>query len=99
MLHDNTWFALPLFAVNGAVEKMIAKEGEFRPTAALRETQSFKVIDFFQCPLKRIRLLLLKAGASIREHTDEPFYGDQETVNIHIPIITNPGVQLVVGGR
>jgi hypothetical protein len=100
MLHDNAWFALPLFAVNGAMEKMIAKQGEFRPTPVLLETQAFKqVIDFFQCPLKRVRLLLLKAGASIREHTDEPFYGDQETVNLHIPILTNPGVHFVVGGR
>jgi hypothetical protein len=100
MFHDNAWFALPLFAVNGAMEKMIAKEGEFHPTPALLETQAFKqVIDFFQCPLKRVRLLLLKAGGAIREHTDEPFYGDQETVNIHIPILTNPSVQFVVGGR
>jgi hypothetical protein len=99
MLHDNTCFALPLFAVSGVMEKMITKEGEFRPTPALLETQSFKqVIDFFRCPLKRVRFLLLKAGASIHEHADEAFYGDQETINIHIPFLTNPTVQFVVGG-
>jgi hypothetical protein len=99
-LHDNAWFALPLFAVGGIMENMVDKEGEFQPTPAFLETQAFKqVIDIFQGPFKRVRLLLLKAGASIREHTDEPFYGDQETVNIHIPILTNPGVQFVVGCR
>jgi hypothetical protein len=99
MLHDDAWFAMPLFAVDGAMRKMVAKVGTFQPTQAFLETQAFKqVLDFFRCPLKRVRLLLLKAGASIREHTDEPFYGDQETVNIHIPILTNIDVQFVVGG-
>jgi Aspartyl/Asparaginyl beta-hydroxylase len=100
LLHDDAWYALPLFAVNGAMEQMVAKVGEFGPTPAFLETQAFKqVLDVFQCPFKRVRLLRLKAGGCIREHTDEPYYGDQKTVNIHIPIHTNPDVQFVVGGR
>lgn len=99
-LHDNGWFALPLFAVNGDVKNMVAKIGDFQPTPTFLETQAFKqVIDFFQCPLKRVRLLRLKAKGVIQEHTDEPFYDNEETVNLHILIQTNPDVQFVVGGR
>ena len=99
-LHDNAWYALPLVAVDGAMANMIAMVGECRPTPALLETQAFKpVLDFFQGPYKRVRLLWLQAGGSIREHTDDRFYGEQETVNIHVPIHTNNDVQFVVGGR
>lgn len=66
ILHDDAWFALPLFAVSGAMKKMKAKEGEFRPPPTLLETQAFKqVIDFFRCPLKGG-----PAGAWYHEHLD-----------------------------
>ncbi len=99
-LHDDAWYALPLVAVDGAMANMIAKVGACQPTPAFLETQAFKpVLDFFQCSFKQVRLLSLQAGGCIREHTDDRFYGEQETVNIHIPIHTNNDVQFIAGGR
>lgn len=96
--HRESWFALPLLAVDGNPRNVLEKDGVFRPTPALRETQVFKtVFDFFKCPIRRARLFRLDAGGWIRRHTDDPHYPDVETVTIHIPILTNADVYFEIG--
>jgi hypothetical protein len=57
------------------------------------------VIEAFQCPLKSVRLLKLGAGSVIREHRDYDLGYEIGEVRIHVPVITNPGVEFFLNSR
>ena len=58
-----------------------------------------EVVATFQAPLRSVRFLKLAPGAVIREHRDFGLSREDGEVRVHIPILTNPDVDFVLGGR
>lgn len=51
------------------------------------------------CETRSVRLLRLGSGARILEHQDYNIGVDYGVVRLHIPAITGPGVEFVLGGE
>ena len=51
------------------------------------------------CETRSVRLLRLGAGSRILEHQDYNIGVDYGFVRLHIPVITGPGVEFVLGGE
>jgi hypothetical protein len=58
-----------------------------------------EVLRAFACPLRAVRFLSLAPGAVILEHTDGGLSREDGEVRLHIPVTTNPEVELIVGGE
>jgi hypothetical protein len=58
-----------------------------------------EILASFQCPLRAARLLRLRAGSRILEHTDLNLGYEDGEVRVHIPVFTNPEVDFRVGGK
>ena len=52
-----------------------------------------QVLDTFQAPLRAVRLMRLTPGSVIKEHTDLDLSFEEGTVRIHVPVVTNTGVE------
>lgn len=66
---------------------------EFTDTETLDRCDYFKMIlNEFHCPFKSARLLKLKAGSVIKEHTDSFLAFEEGETRIHIPVLTNPQI-------
>ncbi|HEY1750111.1 MAG TPA: aspartyl/asparaginyl beta-hydroxylase domain-containing protein [Caulobacteraceae bacterium] len=52
----------------------------------------------FRCPLQCVRLMRLTAGSQIKTHSDYDLAFEDGHVRLHIPIVTNPGVEFRVNG-
>ncbi|MCX6874443.1 MAG: aspartyl/asparaginyl beta-hydroxylase domain-containing protein [Verrucomicrobia bacterium] len=73
---------------------------DFADTLLLQHCQHLHaVVETFQCPLRSVRLLRLTAGSVIREHRDYDLGYDLGEVRIHVPVITNPGVEFYLDNR
>lgn len=99
---NGNWSGAALRAVAGSSNSMYADthQGEFADTALLQQCEHLReVVESFKCPLRSVRLLRLTAGSNIREHRDYDLGYDAGEVRIHIPVITNPGVEFVLDGR
>jgi hypothetical protein len=58
-----------------------------------------EVLAHFQCPLRTVRLMRLTAGSRIKPHYDSGLDPEGGMARIHIPIMTGPGVEFLLGGR
>ena len=108
LAHFNTgffngdWSGVALRAVEGSNTPMYADshQGDYADTALLRKCRHLRaVVESFECPLRSVRLLRLTAGSNIREHRDYDLGYDAGEVRIHVPVITNPGVEFFLDGR
>jgi hypothetical protein len=71
----------------------------FEDTPFLKSCPYFRqVLDSFRCPLQAVRLMRLTPGSRIKEHTDLEFDVEAGTVRIHIPVVTNAGVEFYLNG-
>jgi hypothetical protein len=67
---------------------------EFEDTPMLKRCPYFRaVLDTFQCPLQAVRLMRLSLGSRIKEHNDHELSVEEGTLRIHIPVVTNAGVE------
>jgi hypothetical protein len=57
------------------------------------------VLDAFACPLQAARLMRLAPGSIIKEHHDNDLSFERGTVRIHIPVVTNDGVDFRLNGE
>lgn len=102
------WQAIPLVSLGGRMNNAeaqrplpLARYHEYSETPIVAALPAFKaILDAFQCPKGRTRILKLLPGAGIGKHRDirnevACFAFDQ--VRLHIPIITNPKVTFFVG--
>jgi quercetin dioxygenase-like cupin family protein len=97
-LYDFGWNSMPLRAVSGSMVDQ-SKSGDFKDTSALENSPYFQaVVQSFEAPLARVRLLRLEAGAVVKEHVDADLNYDFGQVRIHIPILTHPEVHFMVDG-
>lgn len=98
--YEGDWSGLPLRAHSGATNLLPgAREAAdaFADTPLLERCPAFQaVLACFECPLKSVRLLRLKAGSIIREHNDPDLGYAAGEVRIHVPVRTNPQLEFYV---
>lgn len=101
------WTAVPLVSRDGTMDSQesqrVGKCGQCKRTPIVDALPYFRqILDTFQCPQGRIRILRIMPGASIGAHRDildEVACFAFGQVRLHIPIVTNEKVVFVVGGE
>jgi hypothetical protein len=97
--YEGDWSVIPLRGKAGAKHPvmMIYSDPacrEFEDTPMLAACPYFReVLDTFAAPLRAVRLMRLTPGSVIKEHTDLELSFEEGTVRIHVPVITNDGVE------
>lgn len=97
--YEGSWSVIPLRAPAGEehVIRMIYSDPscrEFTDTPFLQPCPYFReVLGAFRAPLAAVRLMKLSPGSIIKEHTDYNLTPEDGTIRLHIPVITNPGVE------
>ncbi len=95
--YEGGWSAIPLRSIGGKVDDIFISPHEnpvYQNTAFLKSHSYFsEVLSNFKCELQSVRLLKLDAGALIKEHKDAELSYEQESIRIHIPVITNDDVE------
>lgn len=103
--YDGDWDVAPLRAKAGATHPimMIVSDpgtSDYVDTPLLDACPAFRAaLAVFACPLLAVRLMRLGAGSVIKEHVDPDLDAEQGTVRLHVPIVTNPGVDVRLNGR
>jgi len=97
--YEGSWSVIPLRAPVGEKHliRMIYSDPscrEFTDTPFLLACPYFQeVLAAFRAPLAAVRLMKLAPGSIIKEHTDYNLTPEYGTIRLHIPVITNPGVE------
>jgi mannose-6-phosphate isomerase-like protein (cupin superfamily) len=100
--YSGDWSGIALRSPSGSADSIFSPPGctEFRNTDAFERCQYFpRVVETFECPVKAVRLLRLRAGSAILEHTDQDLRFEEGEMRVHVPVQTNPDVEFVVDGR
>lgn len=100
------WTAVPLVSHDGSMDKVdsqrLGKWGQYKRTPIVDSLPYFRsILDSFQCPHGRIRIMRMNPGTVIKPHRDvfqEVACYAFKQVRLHIPIFTNDKVVFVVGG-
>lgn len=91
------WGVVALRSVGGKLENIRPFPGAqmlFEDTAVLAECPNLaRAIASFQCPVAAARLLKLGPGGRILEHKDDFLAPEFGEVRLHVPVLTNPGVE------
>jgi hypothetical protein len=97
--YDGDWSVIPLRGQAGATHPVMMIYSDptctdFADTPMLAACPYFRqVLDTFQAPLHAVRLMRLTPGSVIKEHNDLDLSFEEGTVRIHIPVVTNAGVE------
>jgi Aspartyl/Asparaginyl beta-hydroxylase len=97
--YDGDWSVIPLRGQAGAKHPVMMIYSDptctdFADTPMLAACPYFRqVLDTFQAPLRAVRLMRLTPGSVIKEHNDLELSFEEGTVRIHVPVVTNPGVE------
>jgi hypothetical protein len=101
------WTAIPLNSWDGSMDtaesQRLGTMGQYKRTPIVDQLPYFReILDAFQCPQGRIRVMKLLPGTIIRAHRD--IYDEVacyafDQVRLHIPIVTNDKVVFTVGGE
>jgi Aspartyl/Asparaginyl beta-hydroxylase len=97
--YDGDWSVIPLRGQAGATHPVMMIYSDptctdFEDTPMLAACPYFRqVLDTFQAPLGAVRLMRLTPGSIIKEHNDMDLSFEDGTVRIHVPVVTNPGVE------
>jgi hypothetical protein len=98
--YSGDWTSISLRSPNGETKNIFAlpqTEKKYKDTELLQKCTYFKeVINSFECEKESIRLLNLKPGSVIKEHTDYNLGYEDGIFRIHIPITTNEGVHFFI---
>ena len=101
------WTTIPLVTHDGSADttesQRVGTWGEYQRTKYVEELPYCReLLDAFECPHGRIRIMKLLPGTEIREHRDtydevsDYAFGQ---VRLHIPIVTNDKVIFTVAGQ
>ena len=102
--YDGDWSVIPLRGPAGAshpVQMIYSDPGrtDFADTPMLAGSLYFRqVLARFDCPLHAVRLMRLTPGSVIKEHHDNDLAFEHGMVRIHIPVVTNDGVDFRLNG-
>lgn len=97
--HDGGWAAIPLYSPGGKTdaESLKFSRERYEKTPILNACRYFEeIVDSFNCPKKRIRIMRLEPGANIFTHRDLGDAWALGEVRLHIPIITSDQVYFYV---
>lgn len=103
--YEGDWSVVPLRAKRGAVHPVAMIYSDpacdaFDDTPFLAACPYLReVLNAFQCPLESARLMRLGPGSAIKTHTDHDLRYEEGKARIHVPVLTNPGVEFVLNGR
>jgi hypothetical protein len=103
--YDGDWSVIALRGPAGASHpvQMIYSDpsrSDFEDTPMLAGSPYFReVLAAFACPLHAVRLMRLTPGSVIKEHHDNDLAFEQGMVRIHIPVVTNDGVDFRLNGQ
>ncbi|AVP96663.1 TIGR03032 family protein [Ahniella affigens] len=90
--------ALPLIAAHGDPQ-LDRTKGPMRPTPWLAATPYLRdVLASLQSPIGRTRLMRIQGNGEAHAHVDTNYYW-MTRYRVHVPIVTEPGVQFIVGKR
>lgn len=96
--YDGDWSVIPLRGPAGARHpvQMIYSDPactDFADTPLLAAAPYLReVLAAFACPLMAVRLMRLAPGSLIKEHRDYDLCFEDGTVRLHVPVVTNDGV-------
>jgi hypothetical protein len=102
--YDGDWSVIPLRGPATATHPvmMIYSDptcSEFANTPFLDDCPYFHtVLESFSCPLQAARLMKLSSGSRIKAHTDHDLAAENGVARLHIPIVTNDGVDFRLNG-
>lgn len=90
--------AIGLISHEGNPHELRWLPGKYLKTPALTPAPYLEsIIDSFQCEKQRVRLMALQPGKNIYWHYDRSESIDTDVnARLHIPIITNPGIQFQI---
>jgi hypothetical protein len=98
--YHGEWDIIPLRAIGGNVENVYSVPNTNRPELAYADTHLLascsyirSVLDDLQCEKTAVRLMRLRAGSEIKEHSDIALSIEHGEARLHIPIITDPTVE------
>jgi len=98
--YQGDWSAVALRSVGGRTNGIYpdpTARNAFADTPLLARCGYIReVLGMLRCPQQSVRLLRLKAGSIIKEHCDLELGFDDGEVRLHIPIITNSGVEFIL---
>src|SRR5690606_2115612 len=101
--YSGDWTSIALRSQTGEVNNIFAlPQGEesYKNTELLQKCGYFEeIINSFECEKESIRLLNLKPGSVIKEHTDYNLGYEDGIFRIHIPITTNEGVHFFINSE
>jgi hypothetical protein len=98
------WSALALRAPVGALHPILRiapNPGcrDWEDTPLLDRCPNFAaVLSAFRCPLEAVRLMRLAPGSAILEHRDHDLAAEEGRARLHVPVITNAGVDFRLNG-
>jgi quercetin dioxygenase-like cupin family protein len=102
-VYEGDWSGIALRSAGGAASQIYPDPAPGIPcadTEVLVDLPAYRtVLDQFECPMTSVRLLALAAGGSIKEHRDYRLGWQDGEVRLHIPIVTSPEVEFVLGDR
>ena len=99
--YSGDWSGLALRSPGGSARQIFSSPSctDFHDTELMHRCSYFReVVETFRCPIKAVRLLRLRAGSRILEHTDADLGFEDGELRIHVPVQTNRDVEFVVAG-
>lgn len=101
--YTGNWNAVSLYAKGGDEQNIFVLSTDnsaVSETPLMKECTYFKeILDTFQFPILSVRLLRLEVGAEIKPHTDYELGYEDGQFRLHIPIVTNPEIEFILGGE
>ena len=100
--YEGEWSVVPFRSVGGRANQIYpdpTARQAFADTPLLDRCRYVReVLAAFPCTQQAVRFLRLKAGSTIKEHTDYQLGFEDGEVRLHIPVVTNPQVEFVLNG-
>lgn len=101
------WSAIPLYTQYGAVSSAavdlhvpVTMAGDFAPTPAGRACGHVReIVDAFAAARLRVRFMRLGPGGRIGRHRDRQYGWGLPILRLHVPVVTNPDVELLLADR
>lgn len=101
--YSGEWKAIPLRSVNGSLVNalpQLSANAEFLDTVLLQQCPAIKrTVDSLLCNKTAIRLLSLKPGTVVKEHSDPGLCYEDGEIRLHVPLVTNSAVEFYIDGE